>query len=559
LNALEANLRSPLSDVGTPSNKVDSFSTAPQSMSPALIQLQESLEKTIRTEAESASRRANEVEKQVAEVRRDVGNLRNALREVRELAEGAHKKAESTEAHLGRVARLEAEVSALITAPVVPAPAPPITPPSVVPIASAPAAASPASAVAPPPSGWNSAIVPDFPKLFEDFKNKTFTLLWRGSRDGLRPSEFHSHCDRHANTLTVILSTKGSIFGGFTPVEWQPRPPVSQSGVGFLRRPPRDPNDDYKGDPSLKSFLFTLKNPHNFPVRRFALKAEKKDQAIGCWGGGPHFLDIGLCYDFRAHNTSFNQPLYQNLPGAVNHTYNFGSQYTNDTGLDGSIFFTGSPYFRVKEIEVFEIVDSQAGQVLLSGIGTWHNLGLPSRKLESRAFWDFPAIFDEFRAKQCTLLWRGSRDGFNHKDFHSRCDGHANTLTVILDMDGNIFGGFTPVKWESLVWNRKNGSESNCLKSDPSLKSFIFTLKNPHNVPVRRFALNTEKKNEAIGCDSERGPDFNDLAVRSYGPFGSFGSFGLSYTNDTGLHGETFFTGSENFQVKEVEVFEITN
>jgi hypothetical protein len=31
---------------------------------------------------------------------------------------------------------------------------------------------------------WNSAIVADFPKLFEDFKQKRFTLLWRGSRDG---------------------------------------------------------------------------------------------------------------------------------------------------------------------------------------------------------------------------------------------------------------------------------------------------------------------------------------------------------------------------------------
>jgi hypothetical protein len=34
-----------------------------------------------------------------------------------------------------------------------------------------------ASTVLPPPSGWNCAIVADFPKLFEDFKRKQFTLL----------------------------------------------------------------------------------------------------------------------------------------------------------------------------------------------------------------------------------------------------------------------------------------------------------------------------------------------------------------------------------------------
>jgi hypothetical protein len=40
----------------------------------------------------------------------------------------------------------------------------------------------------------------------------------------------------------------------------------------------------WKSDDLLKSFLFLLKNPHNFPARRFALKAEKKHQAIACGG-----------------------------------------------------------------------------------------------------------------------------------------------------------------------------------------------------------------------------------------------------------------------------------
>jgi hypothetical protein len=40
-------------------------------------------------------------------------------------------------------------------------------------------------------------------------------------------------------------------------------------------------------------------------------------------------------------------------------------------------------------------------------------------------------------------------DAFRANQFHRRCDGHANTLTVILDTKGNIFGGFTPVEWES--------------------------------------------------------------------------------------------------------------
>jgi hypothetical protein len=124
---------------------------------------------------------------------------------------------------------------------------------------------------------------------------------------------------------------------------------------------------------------------------------------------------------------------------------------------------------------------------------------------------------------------------------------------VILDTKGNIFGGFTPVKWESGRWH---------LKADDSQKSFLFTLKNPHNSPARRFALKTEKKNNAISCDYAAGPRFFDIGLcdnfnantDSYA-----NSFGKSYINDTGLDGETFFTGSTSFQVKEIEVFEISD
>ena len=63
---------------------------------------------------------------------------------------------------------------------------------------------------------------------------------------------------------------------------------------------------------------------------------------------------------------------------------------------------------------------------------------------DSEILTDFPALFDEFRRKRFTLLWRGSRDGFGADDFHGRCDGHKNTLTLIQDTEGHIFGGFTP-------------------------------------------------------------------------------------------------------------------
>jgi hypothetical protein len=185
----------------------------------------------------------------------------------------------------------------------------------------------PPPAAPPPPSGWDSAIVPDFPAIFEEFREKKFTLLWRGSRDGFGVRDFHSRCDGHANTLTVILDTNGNIFGGFTPVEWESHYPTR-----------------FKADPSLKSFLFTLKNPHNVPARRFALKAEKNHKAIYCiFEEGPFFHGLYISDSCNTNTASYAS--------------DFGEVYTNDTGLNGQKFFTGSSHFEVKEIEVFEITE----------------------------------------------------------------------------------------------------------------------------------------------------------------------------------------------------------
>jgi hypothetical protein len=120
---------------------------------------------------------------------------------------------------------------------------------------------------------------------------------------------------------------------------------------------------------------------------------------------------------------------------------------------------------------------------------------------------------------------------------------------------GDISGGFTPVEWDSRT------EEPYC-KADPSLKSFLFTLKNPHNFPAMKFTLKTEEKDRAINCDSPWGPIFgDDLGVyddcTANAVSGS--SLGRLYANDPGLDGRTVLTGSRHFAVKEIKVFEITH
>jgi hypothetical protein len=74
---------------------------------------------------------------------------------------------------------------------------------------------------------------------------------------------------------------------------------------------------------------------------------------------------------------------------------------------------------------------------------------------------DIPDIFEEFRGKRFSHLWRFGRHGFGAGYFHRRCEGRANTETLFLDTEGNIFGGFLPIELESRECNGKDGKEDN--------------------------------------------------------------------------------------------------
>jgi hypothetical protein len=124
---------------------------------------------------------------------------------------------------------------------------------------------------------------------------------------------------------------------------------------------------------------------------------------------------------------------------------------------------------------------------------------------------------------------------------------------VILDTKGNVFGGFSPVKWD--LRNRQ-------AKADASLRTFLFTLKNPHNFPARRFGLKVEEKPYAIGCDSGSGPWFNGAILvhdNCDSHASNSGHIGDDYTNDTRLDESMIFTGAQQFQVQEIEIFAITD
>jgi len=153
------------------------------------------------------------------------------------------------------------------------------------------------------------------------FENKTFSLLWRGSRDGFDAGTFHRLCDGKGNTVTVIKSTEDYIFGGYTEIPWS-----SENG--------------YKRDRG--AFLFSLTNPSENP---FKFRVNDSSYAVYHSSYGPAFGDLFVGDQPNVYRDS---SLFFDYYESPNGKY----------GEEGGQFILGSSdnKFETAEIEVFQVV-----------------------------------------------------------------------------------------------------------------------------------------------------------------------------------------------------------
>ena len=104
-----------------------------------------------------------------------------------------------------------------------------------------------------------------------------------------------------------------------------------------------------------------------------------------------------------------------------------------------------------------------------------------------------------------SLIYQATRDGFRASDFHSKCDGFLNTLTVIKSSNGNIFGGFATVDWGQ-PQSTNYYYYSSYFKNDSN--AFLFSLINKYNVSL---LINTSDPVNAVYAHYESGPRYFSL------------------------------------------------
>jgi len=158
--------------------------------------------------------------------------------------------------------------------------------------------------------------------------NSVATRVYQGSTNGFGAANFHSRVDGINGTLSVIKSTTGSIFGGFTMINW---------GLPAA----------YYTDPS--AFIFSLVNQMNYPslarnIKQPMMHSVYADASYGPTFGGGH--DMNVRDQSNANMNSYT---------------NFGNTYALDNltlfnSWNQSIkttFLTGAYNFKTVEIEVY--------------------------------------------------------------------------------------------------------------------------------------------------------------------------------------------------------------
>ena len=143
--------------------------------------------------------------------------------------------------------------------------------------------------------------------------NKKFKaeLLFRKTRDGSKPNDFHNKCDNKGITIVFIETTKGYKFGGYTELQWD-----NKSGA--------------KTDKS--TFIFSFNHKQKYTPKN-------NNTTIACYSEeGPRF------------GCGFPE-IY--LKGTLNSGRSFDNPSCSFVG--GRKLTNGEEFWDVKELEVYKI------------------------------------------------------------------------------------------------------------------------------------------------------------------------------------------------------------
>jgi hypothetical protein len=156
--------------------------------------------------------------------------------------------------------------------------------------------------------------------------SKQWVCLYKATKDGFSAQTFHSMCDNKGETIVVIKSTNGNIFGGYNPVSWTS-------------------SNTYSVD--SRAFLFSLVSAKGHSPVMFSSIVGKGSYCYGGSGYGPTF---GGGHDlYILSDSNINSGSYSNL----GYSYGVPGMTYGTTQIQSVM--AGSYQFQTSEIEVYRV------------------------------------------------------------------------------------------------------------------------------------------------------------------------------------------------------------
>jgi hypothetical protein len=162
------------------------------------------------------------------------------------------------------------------------------------------------------------------------------------------------------------------------------------------------------------------------------------------------------------------------------------------------------------------------------------------------------------KSRRTSLLYKATIHGFDGSSFHSRCDGKANTVTIIKTDSNYVFGGYTAAAWKN------DGSYSR------DSTAFIFSLRRNGSTYSEKFHVQREttaifNKGDGFAFGSYEASFYCDINIQSSSNFNvtNYADFGASYHLPSGYkYGESntrsYLAGRYlGWLTTEIEVFQI--
>jgi hypothetical protein len=164
-------------------------------------------------------------------------------------------------------------------------------------------------------------------KLKEWTGYSNWKRIYKASVDGFGANDFHRTCDNRGETLSIIQTENGCIFGGYNPVSW-----TSQGSYQFDNR----------------TYIFSLKNTTSHNPVRFLNNGPHHSNSYSTFNDSSYGPTFGGGHDFYiSDKANQNNSSYTNLGHSFSVAgYSYGTNQIKN-------YLCGSYNFKVKDIEVF--------------------------------------------------------------------------------------------------------------------------------------------------------------------------------------------------------------